>query len=187
MNRDKLRRAIELLHDVLDEDLGIVPAEPASVQPAVTDNKPVTWQQLSGAFANRYQAARGLVWTSGPHVQSLIDIAEALNHQPGDRVNHARTLLDNFFADDFAKKVDFPPAMLSKQFGKFLSPPEEDGKVDLEDRQRRAQLAERRHQEAKRKAEADHARRVAEKAAQEPELVKAAVGELKDWLGKGEA
>lgn len=158
--------------------------QPAKAQPP-SDWKPtdeITWQQLSGAFARRYQAARGLAWTSGPHVQSLIDVADALNIQPGDRKQHAKTVLDNFFADDFAKKAGFPPGLLAKQFGRYLKPPEEDGKVDRTVQALKAQEAERRYQEAKAKAEADHARKVRERSPLTHEEAERRWNELKHKL-----
>lgn len=156
------------------------PPEPFPPTPAKVQG--ITWQQLSGSFARRYQAARNLAWTSGPHVQSLMDIAEAINIQPGDRIQHAKTLLDNFFADDFAKKANFSPGLLSKQFGRYLSPPEEEQKQDRTLQRVKAQEAERRYQEAKRQIEADHARKVRERGAQAPQRAKAHLVAVKDIL-----
>ena len=154
------------------------PAGPAAIPWKPSDE--LTWQNVSGAFAARYRKARGLVWVSGPHVQAMIDIADAINSQEGDPKQMGKKALDNFFADDFAAKAGFPAGLLSKQFFRYLKPPEEDGQADKAARQMRAQEAERRHQEAKERAEAEHAQRIAEKGLDSKDM--AAIGELKTWL-----
>lgn len=166
----------------IEQRLAKLEPEPAIVQPKPAPNGDLTWQQVSGAFAKRYREARQLEWFSGPHVQHLMDITDSLNRQPGDIRENGKTLMDNFFADSFARKVDFPPAMLAKQFGKFLRPPEEDGKVDREKRLQRAEESERHYQIAKRKAEEAHAKKVALKMAQDPEQAEANWAALKDIL-----
>lgn len=153
---------------------------PAKVQPGGVIG--ITYHQVAGAFAKRYRQARQLEWYSGPHVQSMIDIADAINAQNGDARALGKVALDNFFADEFAAKAGFPPGLLSKQFFRYLKPPEEDGKPDRTVQRLKAEEAQRRHEEAKRQAEAAHAREVAQRAAEGPQRAKAHLTAVKDIL-----
>jgi hypothetical protein len=166
-------------------------AEPPSMLPeAVLEetfkpppDPPLTWQQVAGAYARRYRAARGIEWHYGAHVQALTEITAALNSQRGSPRDNGKRVFDAFFADEFAKKADFSPGLLAKQFGRYFAPPEEGSLAQQEERRRRAEDALRRHEEAKRKAEQEHARQVAERGAQ---VDPGALEELKQWLKRGD-
>jgi hypothetical protein len=82
----------------------------------------LSWQQLSGAFARRYVAARGMAWVSGPHYMHLADIAEWVNLQKGDSKVIAAKLLDNWFETKWAMKVDFKPKFLAENLGSVFNP-----------------------------------------------------------------
>ena len=77
--------------------------------------KPLTWQQIAGAFSKRYESTRGLAWHYGPHVQALEDVAAWVNKQSGDTKSVAVRLLDAFFANNYAATRDFPPKLLASQ------------------------------------------------------------------------
>jgi hypothetical protein len=152
----------------------------------------LAWQQVSGAYAKRYEKARGLAWSSGAHVQALSDIADQLSRQDGDHLAHLARMLDAFFADDYVRERDFPLGLLAKQFGRFFKPPGDDARIDLAKQRKRGEEAQRRHEEAQAQAESAHAQEIRERttnapsAASEPEPVdpKAEVAAFRRVLGE---
>lgn len=83
----------------------------------------ITWQQVAGSFAKRYQARRHMVWHHGPHVQAFVEITEWVNMQEGDSKEIAKRLLDNWFETKWAMKVDFKPRFLDENIGAIYNPP----------------------------------------------------------------
>ena len=93
--------------------------------PATIPAPPVktTWQKMAGGFSRRYEAKRQLAWHYGPHQQHLIDIAEWVDRQDGDTATVAGRLLDNWFALEWAAKMDFKPRFLAENLGSVYPPP----------------------------------------------------------------
>lgn len=83
----------------------------------------ITWQQVAGAYAKRYQAVRRMAWLPGPHVQALIEIAEWINLQEADSKEVGTRLLDNWFDTRWAMKVDYKPKFLTENLGAVYNPP----------------------------------------------------------------
>jgi hypothetical protein len=181
---DELRRRLVILQGQLTRVLELLEtrevAEPEPVEPR---RDGITWQQVAGAYAKRYQALRGIAWHYGAHVQALEDLTAQINSQEGNPRELGKLLMDNFFADDYAKKLDYPPALMAKQFGRYLKPVTEDSAAQDDERRKRALEAQRRHEEAKARAEAEHARAVAARLGDTP-VDTTALEELKQWLKK---
>lgn len=117
----------------------------------------LSWQQVSGAFARKYESARGLAWVSGPHYVHLADIAEWVNLQDGDNAEIVKRLLDNWFDTKWAMKVDYKPKFLAENLGSVYSPvavpPSEEPNEEAINAQRIAQRRRENDRELHRKLE----------------------------------
>lgn len=161
----RIAKSLEGLNDVLIDTNTFSEPEKSTERDTVSAPRvQMTWQKVAGAYARRYETARGMAWSPGAHVQALEDVAQFIDAQKGDGPTIGRTILDAFFDDPYAQKLGYPPTMLAKKAGDYLRPPSEDGKPDDQERRKRAQEAERRHQEAKARAEAKHAEEVRQRA-----------------------
>lgn len=86
-----------------------------------------TRHRVAGAFARRYEAARAMPWNYGAHTQHLEEIAQWIDRQAQlSGQAHAeigKRLLDNWFATDWAKRVDYKPRFLNENIGTVYNPP----------------------------------------------------------------
>ena len=127
------------------------PPEPEQPRPATGHATRQDWQRVSGLFARRYEQARQLPWSSGPHVQALQDIAQAARSTAAAKGlefdDVLNTALYAFFKDDYAIAASFPPGLLSKQWGRFYAPPPPRAADGAEKAAQARVDAERRHSE----------------------------------------
>ena len=127
------------------------PPDPQQPRPATGPATRQDWQRVAGLFARRYEQARQLPWSSGPHVQALQDIADvalSTTKAKGEDFNLVITkALDVFFADEFAIAASFPPGLLAKQWGRFYAPPPPRARDGAEKAAQARVDAERRHSE----------------------------------------
>ena len=113
---DRLERKVDRLMEAMDQP-DTIPAPPVRT----------TWQKVAGAFSKRYQSIRNMAWNPSPHVTSLDAVAMFIDQQAqledGDVRAIGARLLDAFFSDPYAKKLDYPPGLLAKKCGTYYNPP----------------------------------------------------------------
>ena len=153
---EELERKVAQLMEALEQP-DTIPAPPVRT----------TWQKVAGAFSKRYQSIRKLAWNPSPHVTSLDAVAMFIDQQAaiegGDVRAIGARLLDAFFSDPYAKKLDYPPGLLAKKCGTYYNPPavsiedEPDAEAINAKRIRERRLQEQRELEAKLNGNAESA------------------------------
>jgi hypothetical protein len=123
--------------------------------------QPITLAQLNGAFARRYEAKRQMAWAYGPHLGHMQEVCDWVNSgsKEGPKARAAR-LLDNWFATDWAAKVDYKPRFLAENLGAVYNPPV----VKREDEPDPEAINERRLREHRQREQAELDRKLSEHA-----------------------